>query len=935
VMLMAFKSAAQTALVPYGSAWKYLDNGSDQGVAWQATTFDDSAWKSGNGKFGYGNNNEATIISYGPDPSNTYITTYFRKTISISNVSAFTSFTGNIKRDDGAVVYVNGVEVFRSSMPAGTIAYNTVAMYAQDNGTEPQTFTIPGSAFTSGNNVIAVEIHQVSNTSSDMSFDLELIGTADQPAPVAQGIFPFGSTWKYLDNGSDQGRAWQASSFDDGGWKTGNGKFGYGYGDEATLISYGPDPYNKYTTTYFRKALTLADASAFTSFTGNVKRDDGVVVYVNGVEVYRNNLPAGTITYTTRASSASDNGQTAIPFTINASAFVSGTNVIAVEVHQTNLYSFDMGFDLELIGNAGTAPADQTPPTVLSLNRQSPTEETTGATSVVFRATFSEAVTGVDASDFALALSGSATGTLASAVPAGTGGTSYDLTVNGISGSGTLGLNLNGTGTGIVDAAGNPIGGGFTGQTYTIQQPAPGTYGFASAINLNAILSRVDATKGRPQAKVFTNAGRHWAIIAATGGTFLWRLDGTSWSNILRLSNRNARADCIVDGNVTHIFLFTGKGSELVSVEYDPNTITYVPWTKRKVKVDLALDDGVETGTIALDGTGRLWLASDAYTDINVRYSDAPYTSWSGPVTIGAGVSTDDISAVIYMPALGKIGVLWSNQTTQRFGFKTHSDGQDPATWSADEVPASQSALIEGKGMADDHLDMKVTSDGTLYCAVKTGYDEPGYPNIALLVRRPAGTWDNLYGVSEYGTAPIVLVNEAIGKVKVVYTSQTYGGDILYKELPMSGISFGRELTLISGVYNYATASHQLYASEVVVLAGNSEHVGGVLASDVPPTSPAARLAQAAPAETQQQIQAYPNPFTSEAKIRFTLPRDGWYTLTLYDSKMGQVFQKQGTARAGKQNIIEIAGSGLGRGLYYARLQTNDNTRTLKLVVDK
>jgi hypothetical protein len=196
-------------------------------------------------------------------------------------------------------------------------------------------------------------------------------------------LFPFGSTWKYLDNGTDQGTAWQATAFNDGTWKTGNGKFGYGYNNETTIISYGPDSANKYITTYFRKDIPITDASAFSSFTANVLRDDGVVVYVNGIEVFRNNIPGSTISYTTRASSASDNGQTAIPFTIPAPAFVNGNNVIAVEVHQTNNYSFDMGFDLELIG---TPTNDQTPPAALRLNRHTPATETTSDPAVIFRA---------------------------------------------------------------------------------------------------------------------------------------------------------------------------------------------------------------------------------------------------------------------------------------------------------------------------------------------------------------------------------------------------------------------------------------------------------------------------------------------------------------------------------------------------------------------
>ena len=91
-----------------------------------------------------------------------------------------------------------------------------------------------------------------------------------------------------------------------------------------------------------------------------------------------------------------------------------------------------------------------------------------------------------------------------------------------------------------------------------------------------------------------------------------------------------------------------------------------------------------------------------------MRWSDSPYSTWSSAITIATGVTDDDICAVTAFA--GKIGVLWSNQSTQRFGFKYHVDGADPATWSADEVPASQSALNVGAGMADDHINFAVAS---------------------------------------------------------------------------------------------------------------------------------------------------------------------------------------------------------------------------------
>lgn len=167
-----------------------------------------------------------------------------------------------------------------------------------------------------------------------------------------------GSSWKYLDNGTDQGTAWYGGSFNDASWASGNAELGYGDGDEATVISFGPSSTAKYITSYFRKTISAPTASSFIQFTMNLRRDDGIVVYINGTEVYRNNMPAGTITYTTPASTAcSDDGATILTQTLAANTLTNGTNVIAAEVHQNVGTSSDVSFEFELIGQTSLPPA--------------------------------------------------------------------------------------------------------------------------------------------------------------------------------------------------------------------------------------------------------------------------------------------------------------------------------------------------------------------------------------------------------------------------------------------------------------------------------------------------------------------------------------------------------------------------------------------------
>jgi hypothetical protein len=181
-VFISISAQAQTTLLPYGSSWRYLDNGTNQKTAWTGTGFDDASWVSGDAQLGYGDGDEATVVSYGSNASAVYITTYFRKSINISNVNAFSHYVLNMKRDDGAVVYINGIEVWRSNMPIGTVAYNTLASRAHDDGTEVQTLTLTRAAsmLVSGNNTIAVEIHQQAANSSDISFDFQLQGQSEE-----------------------------------------------------------------------------------------------------------------------------------------------------------------------------------------------------------------------------------------------------------------------------------------------------------------------------------------------------------------------------------------------------------------------------------------------------------------------------------------------------------------------------------------------------------------------------------------------------------------------------------------------------------------------------------------------------------------------------------------------------------------------------------
>ncbi|MBK8784602.1 MAG: tandem-95 repeat protein [Anaerolineales bacterium] len=348
------------------------------------------------------------------------------------------------------------------------------------------------------------------------------------------------------------------------------------------------------------------------------------------------------------------------------------------------------------------------------------------------------------------------------------------------------------------------------------------------------------STGEKPQSKVWQHDGIWWAVFptnasgASSAGTWLWRLQGTTWIEELKLSNAtNTKADVKTSGDVAHILLYAGTTTQLVSAEY--NGASYVTWSGRAAPSNISLANS-EIATIDIDSTGRMWLATenDATGQIVAYYSDSPYSTWSAPVTIATGVNNDDIATIIAMPS-NQIGILWSNQNTQRFGFRIHNDGAAPGTWAADEVPASQSAQNVGLGMADDHLHMTVASDGTIYAVVKTSYDVLGYPKIALLVRRPAGTWDNLYNIDDTGTRATLMLDEVNGYLTVLYTSAEGYNPMVYKQSTIAPIAFGNRTTLRAAAFNDASASKGNYTSELVTIFANATQVSGEICAPIPP----------------------------------------------------------------------------------------------------
>lgn len=199
ILLLLAQTQARTVapvdqtLIPAGASWFFNDSGVDLGTAWRAPGYDDGQWAAGFAQLGYGDGDEATTLGFGGDTSNRYITYYFRHRFLVSNPAEIATLTARLLRDDGAIIYLNGIEMARSNMPTGAVTGATLASVAAGGTDESLWHNIPldPTKLVAGINVLAVELHQSGPSSTDTSFDLELIGAEQQvPPPTVTLVAP-------------------------------------------------------------------------------------------------------------------------------------------------------------------------------------------------------------------------------------------------------------------------------------------------------------------------------------------------------------------------------------------------------------------------------------------------------------------------------------------------------------------------------------------------------------------------------------------------------------------------------------------------------------------------------------------------------------------------------------------------------------------------
>ena len=166
-------------------------------------------------------------------------------------------------------------------------------------------------------------------------------------------IIEKGASWYYLDN-DVLPNSWHKEPITKR-WKTGRAPFGYNMDVLTTTLNYGKNEQNKRLTYYFKKTFILNQASASMAYLLNIRRDDGVIVYLNGMEVGRQNMPAPALLDNEKTETKAlltvlgAEESVYFPMLLNSSAFNEGVNTLSVSLHQRSANSSDVIFDLELL----------------------------------------------------------------------------------------------------------------------------------------------------------------------------------------------------------------------------------------------------------------------------------------------------------------------------------------------------------------------------------------------------------------------------------------------------------------------------------------------------------------------------------------------------------------------------------------------------------
>ena len=284
-----------------------------------------------------------------------------------------------------------------------------------------------------------------------------------------------------------------------------------------------------------------------------------------------------------------------------------------------------------------------------------------------------------------------------------------------------------------------------------------------------------------------------------THGDYLW----DEGSQTLWVASAS-RPDPAIDDDATKVFKYT----------YNAATNIYTPVAGYPKTIPGTISAGAFQGgavavTIARDSAGTLWTAWTKNGDVLYSRSTNGGDTWSTPVKVpvqDSSVRTSDLFGDIAgVVAFGtKVGIMWSDHDAlpsaadDGYYFAVIDSGLDPTVtgnWAPLETLPTLVPGPNAREVADDHLNLKVTSDGTVYMVGKTGKDTADcatnkqLPLIEAFRRTTAGAWSAhlVSTVGDCNTRPQLILDEQLGVAYVAMTSPNGGGTVYLKSAPLSG----------------------------------------------------------------------------------------------------------------------------------------------------
>ena len=437
--------ASALTLVASGSTWKWRFDSTPWPSDWRDGAFNDAAWASGSATLGLGSTGLGTNIGIGA-PSPRPLSAQFREAFTVANPLTVVDGQISVIADDGAVVYVNGTEVGRVNLPAGTLgqnSYATASPRSAQAAAARAVFAVPSSVLVAGANVVAVSTHANYRSTLDLSFDLSFTarrGTAQAPpaapavtasavdsttaqlawvhdpgstateyrvsrdgtqiavvaapnsgysdstltpatsyaysvvavdgfgqqsvpgtasvttpsGPVDPNVafIGTGATWSWRYSSDPLAADWNTAAFDASTWNSGAAVLGFNTPGQSTDISVGA-PTPRPLSAQFRSTFSVPDPGAILTAELSVIANDGVVVYLNGTEIARSNMPAGVLTqnsYATSVKTSSSAAANQFVVAVPVALLVAGDNVVAVSTHLNYRSSADASMALSLRG---------------------------------------------------------------------------------------------------------------------------------------------------------------------------------------------------------------------------------------------------------------------------------------------------------------------------------------------------------------------------------------------------------------------------------------------------------------------------------------------------------------------------------------------------------------------------------------------------------